>query len=168
MLPVGNNFVMSCRRRQMIKSFPFLQSRGDRMAYMLKKAQLLAKMKMSSQKKLPQGNQVKTVPKPVLKLVRKKIKKSAQQLGKIKALKKKMKLPAAEVKPPKPPAGTSTARRLQDPRHADIVRGLVNVPSMQEMGLRKEGEAHHYYGKMLDVTTRGLSATSGSSYYRYV
>ena len=113
------------------------------MAYMLKKAQLLAKMRMSSQKKLPQGNQVETVPKPV----RKKIKKSAQQLCRIKALKKKVKLPAAEVKLPKPPAGTSTARRLQDPRHSDIVRCLANVPSMQEMGLRKEGEPQDYYNK---------------------
>ena len=97
---------------------PSLQSLGTRMAYMLMKAQLLAKMRMSSQKKLPQGNQVETVPKPVPQPVRKKIKKSAQQLGKIKALKRKVMLPAAEVKLPKPPAGTSTARRLQDPRHS--------------------------------------------------
>ena len=134
---------------------------------MLKKVQPLAKMRMSSQKKLPQGNQVETVPKPVPKPVKKKIKKSAQQLGRIKALKKMVTLPAAEVKLPKPPAGTSTARRLQDPMHADIVRGLVNVPSMQDMWLRKEGEAQDYYSKMMEVTTRGLSATSGSSYYRY-
>ena len=165
MLPVGNNSLLSCRLCSMIN--PSLQSLGTRMAYMLMKAQLLAKMRMSSQKKLPQGNQVETVPKTVGKKTKNKTKKSAQQLGKIKALKRKVMLPAAEVKLPKPPAGTSTARRLQDPRHSDIVRGLVNVPSLQEMGLKKEGEAQHYYGKMLDVTTRGLSATSGSLYYRY-
>ena len=135
---------------------------------MLKKTELLlSKMRRSSQKKLPQVNQVETVPKPVPKPVRKKTKKSAQQLGMIKALKKKVTLPATKGKLPKPPAGTSTARRLQDPRHADIVRGLVNMPSMQDMGLRKEGEAQHYYSKMMEVTTRGLSATSGSAYFRY-
>ena len=140
---------------------PSLQSLGTRMAYMLMKAQLLAKMRMSSQKKLPQGNQVETVPKTVGKKTKTKTKKSAQQLGKIKALKKKVTLPAAEVKPPKPPAGTSTARRLQDPRHSDIVRGLVNVPSrtcMQVIGLSK---AQHYYGEMLEVTTRGAECHLG-------
>ena len=138
MLPVGNNSLLSCRLCSMIN--PSLQSLGTRMAYMLMKAQLLAKMRMSSEKKLPPRIQVETVPKVVPKPV-KKIMKSAQQLGKIKALKRKVMLPAAEVKLPKPPAGTSTARRLQDPRHSDIVRGLLNVPSMQEMGLKKEGEA---------------------------
>ena len=103
------------------------------MAYNLKKAQLMAKMSMSSQKRPPH---LDTVTKPVLKAP----KKSAQQLAKIKGLKKKkMKLPKVEVKLPKAPARTSTAIRLQDPRHSDIVRGLVNVPSLQDMGLRKEG-----------------------------
>ena len=41
---------------------------------MLKKVQPLAKMRMSSQKRLPQGNQVETVRKPVPKSVRSKIK----------------------------------------------------------------------------------------------
>ena len=108
----------------------------------------------------------KVVPKPV-----KKITKSAQQIARIariKALKKKKKmtLTNAEVKLPEPPAGTSTARRLQDPRHADIVRAMVKVPSMQDTGLRKEGEAQQYYSKMMEVTTRGLSATLGSAYFR--
>ena len=64
------------------------------MVYMLKKAELLAKMKRSSQKRLPQVNQVetvtetKTVPKPVPKTMRNKTKRSAQQLGMIKALRK--------------------------------------------------------------------------------
>ena len=35
---------------------------------------------------------------------------------------------------------------------------------MQEIGLSK---AQHYYGEMLEVTTRGAECTSGSSYYRY-
>ena len=110
-----------------------MQSLEARMAYILKKAQLMAKMSMSSEKRLPQ---LDTVPKPVVKTP----KKSAQQLAKIKALKrKKVRLPPVEVELPKPPAGTSTARRLQDPRHSDIVRGLVNVPSLQDMGLKKEG-----------------------------
>ena len=133
------------------------------MAYNLKKAQLMAKMSMSSQKRLPQRlPQLDTVTKPV----RKAPKKSAQQLAKIKGLKKK-KMPKVEVELPKAPAGTSTARRLQDPRHSDIVRGLLNVPSLQDMGLKKEGGPQSYYGKMLDVTTRGLSATTGLLYYRY-
>ena len=101
------------------------------MAYNLKKAQLMAKMSMSSQKR---PLQLDTLTTPVLKAP----KKSAQQIAKIKGIKKKkMKLPKVEMKLPKPPAGTSTARRLQDPRHSDIVRGLVNVPSLQDMGLRK-------------------------------
>ena len=105
------------------------------MAYLLMKAQLMAKMSMSSQKRLPQVNQVETVPKPVVKTT----KKSAQQLANIQALKKKkVILPSAELELPKPPAGTSTARRLQDPRHSDIVRGL------QEIGLNKEGKAQQF------------------------
>ena len=137
------------------------------MAYVMKKAQLLAQMRMFSGKKPPQKIQVpKVIPKPV-----KKIAKSAQQIARIariKALKKKnmMTLSDAKAKLPEPPAGTSTARRLQDPRHADIVKALVKVPSMQDMGLRKEGEL--LYSKMMEATTRGLSATSGSQYFRYV
>ena len=131
------------------------------MDYNRKKAKQMAKMSMSSQKSLPQRD---AETKPVLKAH----KKSAQHLAKINGLKKKkMKLPKVEVKLTKAPAGTSTARRLQDPRHSDIVRGLVNVPSLQDMGLRKEGGSQSFYGKMLDVTTRGLSANTGSLYYRY-
>ena len=64
-----------------------MQNLKARMAYNLKKAQLMAKMSMSSQKRPPQ---LDTVTKPVLKAP----KKSAQQLAKIKGLKKKrMKLP---------------------------------------------------------------------------
>ena len=136
------------------------------MAYLRMKGKLFAKMNLTSKKVLPPVNLVEHVPK----LEKKKVKKnkSIQQLAKFKAdnKKKKLMLPSADVELPKPPAGTSTARRLQDPRHSDVVRGLVNVPSLQEMKL-KEGEAKEYYGKMLDVTTRGLSATSGSVYYRY-
>ena len=136
------------------------------MAYLRMKGKLFAKMNLASKKVLPPVNLVEHVPK----LEKKKVKKnkSIQQLAKFKAdnKKKKLMLPSADVELPKPPAGTSTARRLQDPRHSDVVRGLVNVPSLQEMKL-KEGEAKEYYGKMLDVTTRGLSATSGSVYYRY-
>ena len=48
----------------------------------------------------------------------------------------------------------------------DIVKALVKVPSIQEMGLKKEGE--QLYAKMMEATTRGLSASSGSKYYRYL
>ena len=86
----------------------------------------------------------------------------------IKARKRKSKatLSAAEAKLPEPPAGTSTARRLQDPGHVDIVKALVKVPSLQEMGLKKEGE--QLYDKMMEAATRGLSSSSGSKYFRYV
>ena len=47
----------------------------------------------------------------------------------------------------------------------DFVKALVRVPSIREMGL-KEGE--QLYAKMMEATTRGLSASSGSQYYRYV
>ena len=125
-----------------------MQNLEARMAYNLKKAQLMAKMSMSSQKRLPQRlPQLDTVTKPV----RKAPKKSAQQLAKIKGLKKK-KMHKVDLELPKAPAGTSTARRLQDPRHSDIVRGLVNVPSLQDMGLKKDEGAEHY---------------PGSLYYRY-
>ena len=133
------------------------------MDYNMKKAKLMAKISMSSQKRPLQLDTVDTMKKPVLKAP----KKSAPHLAKIKGLKKKkMKLPKVEVKLPKAPASTSTARRLQDPRHSDMMRGLINVPSLQDMGLRKEGEAQSFYGKMLVVTTRGLTANTGSLYYR--
>ena len=76
-----------------------------------------------------------------------------------------MKLSAAEAKLPEPPAGTSTARRLQDPDHVDIVKAMVNVPSAHELGLRKEGE--QLYDKMMKATTRGLNSSTGSQYRRY-
>ena len=101
----------------------------------------------------------------------KKIVRSAQESARIAWIKahtkkSKMTLSAAEAKLPEPPAGTSTARRLQDPGHVDIVKALVKVPSIQEMGLKKEGE--QLYAKMMEATTRGLSASSGSKYFRYV
>ena len=72
----------------------------------------------------------KVIPKPAKKIVR-----SAQESARIawiKAHKKKnkMTLSAAEAKLPKPPAGTSTARRLQDPGHVDVVKALIKVPSI--------------------------------------
>ena len=108
----------------------------------------------------------KMIPKQAKKIVR-----SAQESARIawiKAHKKrnKMTLSAAEAKLPEPPAGTITARRLQDPGHVDIVKALVKVPSIQKMGLKKEGE--QLYAKMMEATTRGLSASSGGKYYRYV
>ena len=109
------------------------------------------------------------IPKPVKKPA-KKIMKSALEAAKstwIKALQKKnkIKLNAAEAKLPEPPAGTSTARRLQDPDHVDIVKAMVNVPSAQELGLGKEGE--QLYDKMLTATTRGLNSSTGGQYRRY-
>ena len=105
------------------------------------------------------------IPKPAKKIMRSAM--EAARITWIKAHKKKskMKLSAAEAKLPEPPAGTSTARRLQDPGHVDIVKALVKVPSNQEMGLKKEGE--QLYGKMMEATTRGLSSSSGGQYRRY-
>ena len=71
-----------------------------------------------------------------------------------------------QAKLPEPPAGTSTARGLQDPRLGDIVKALVKVPSIQEKGLKKEGE--QLCSKIMEATTRGLSASSGGKYLRYV
>ena len=79
--------------------------------------------------------------------------------------KNKMKLSAAEAKLPEPPAGTSTARRLQDPDHVDIVKAMVKVPSAQELGLRKDGE--QLYDKMMKATSRGLNSSTGGQYRRY-
>ena len=103
----------------------------------------------------------------------KKIMRSAMEAAKItwlKAQKKKnkSKLSSAEAtlpELPEPPAGTSTARRLQDPDHIDIVKAMVKVPSAQELGLGKKGE--QLYDKMLTATTRGLNASTGGKYRRY-
>ena len=109
------------------------------------------------------------IPKPVKKPA-KKIMRSAMEAAKItwiKALKKKnkIKLSSAEARLPEPPAGTSTARRLQDREHVNIVKAMVNVPSAQELGLGKKGE--QLYDKMLTATTRGLNASTGGQYRRY-
>ena len=108
---------------------------------------------------------MRVIPKPAKKIMR-----SAMEAAKItwiKAQKKKnkMKLSAAEAKLPEPPAGTSTARRLQDPDHVDIVKAMVNVPSAHELGLGKEGE--QLYDKMMKATTRGLNSSTGGQYRRY-
>ena len=103
----------------------------------------------------------------------KKIMWSAMEAAKITWLKtqrkkNKAKLRSAEAtlpELPEPPAGTSTARRLQDPDHIDIVKALVKVPSAQELGLGKKGE--QLYDKMLTATTRGLNASTGAQYRRY-
>ena len=85
----------------------------------------------------------------------------------IKSLQKqrKIKLSAMEAALPKPPAGTSTARKLQDPDHVDLVKAMVNVPSAKDMGLGVKGES--IYDKMLMATTRQLSASTGAQYSRY-
>ena len=108
---------------------------------------------------------MRVIPKPAKKIMR-----SAMEAAKItwiKAQKKKnkMKLSAAEAKLPEPPAGTSTARRLQDPDHVNIVKAMVNVPSAHELGLGKEGE--QLYDKMMKATTRGLNSSTGGQYRRY-
>ena len=102
----------------------------------------------------------------------KKIMRSAMEAAKITWLKtqrkkNKAKLRSAEAtlpELPEPPAGTSTARRLQDPDHIDIVKAMVKVPSAQELGLGKKGE--QLYDKMLTATTRGLNASTGGQYRR--
>ena len=76
-----------------------------------------------------------------------------------------IKLSAREAALPKPPAGTSTARKLQDPAHVDLVKAMVNVPSVREMGLKVKGES--IYDKMLMATTRQLNASTGAQYSRY-
>ena len=67
---------------------------------------------------------------------------------------------------PEPPAGTSTARKLQNPDHCDIVQGLLQVPSARDMGLSEEGGAIH--DKMVIAATRQLSSTTGGLYSRYI
>ena len=91
------------------------------MDYMLKKAKLLAKLKMSGGTKTPQKTQVRGeketwVDGHAALLPAGADVKGAQESAKIawiKARKKrnKMTLSAAEAKLPEPPAGTSTARR---------------------------------------------------------
>ena len=85
----------------------------------------------------------------------------------IKSLQKKckIKLSSVETTLPEPPAGKSTARKLQDPDHVDFVKAMINVPSAKEMGLKEEGEK--LYDKMLTASTRGLSASTGAQYRRY-
>ena len=151
------------------------------------KAILMAKVKMSGGNKAQGKTQVKqerkrmciyrvsqqamaVIPKPVKKPAMKSGT-SALEIAKstwIKALqkKRKIKLSSVEATLPKPPAGTSTARKLQDPDHVDFVKAMVNVPSAKEMGLGVKGEK--LYDKMLMATTRGLNASTGAQYHRYI
>ena len=78
---------------------------------------------------------------------------------------RKIKLSVMKDALPKPPAGTSTARKLQDPDHVDIVKGMMNVPSARDMGLSMEGKAIH--DKMMIATLRQLSSATGGQYSRY-
>ena len=71
-----------------------------------------------------------------------------------------------KFKLPDPPAGTSTARRLQNPEHCDLVKGMLRVPSAGDMGLSEEGEALH--GRMVTAATRQLSPATGKLYSRYI
>jgi hypothetical protein len=84
------------------------------------------------------------------------------------ARQKERKIKLSEMKNtlPEPPAGASTARRLQNPDHVDIVKGMMNVPSARDMGLSMEGEEIH--NKMMIATTRQLSASTGGQYSRYI
>ena len=66
---------------------------------------------------------------------------------------------------PEPPTGASAARKLQNPEHVDIVKGLMNVPSARDMGLSVKGEVIH--DKMVIAATRQLSSSTGSQYSRY-
>ena len=107
----------------------------------------------------------KPVKKPAVKIVRSALETARSTWIKALQKKRKIKLSSVEATLPKPPAGTSTARRLQDPDHVDIVKAMVNVPSAKEMGLGMKGES--LYDKMLTATTRGLNASTGSQYRRY-
>ena len=71
-----------------------------------------------------------------------------------------------KFKLPDPPAGTSTARRLQHPEHCDLVKGMLRVPTPGDMGLSEEGEALH--GRMVTAATRQLSSATGKLYSRYI
>ena len=60
----------------------------------------------------------------------------------IKSLQKQRKIKLSVMEAlPKPPAGTSTARKLQDPDHVDLVKAMVNVPSAKDMGQGVKGES---------------------------
>ena len=107
------------------------------------KAILMAKVKMSGSYKAQGKTQVKQemkqmciyhVSQQAMAVIPKPVKKPAMKSGTsaldiaksnwIKSLQKqrKIKLSSVEATLPKPPAGTSTARKLQDPDHADFVR----------------------------------------------
>ena len=77
-----------------------------------------------------------------------------------------IKLSVMKYSLPEPPAGTSTARKLHNPDHIDIVKGMMQVPSARDMGLSEEGEEIH--DKMVIAATRQLSATTGGQYSRYI
>ena len=87
-------------------------------------------------------------------------------LKKARQKERNIKLSAMKNSLPEPPAGTSTARKLQNPDHIDIVKGMMHVPSAGDMGLTKEGEEIH--DKMVTAATRQLSATTGGQYSRYI
>ena len=106
----------------------------------------------------------KPVKKPAVKIVRSALETARSTWIKALQKKRKIKLSSVEATLPKPPAGTSMARRFQDPDHVDIVKAKVNVPSAKEMGLGVKGES--LYDKML-TATRGLNASTGSQYRRY-
>jgi hypothetical protein len=78
-----------------------------------------------------------------------------------KARQKERKIKLSEMKNtlPEPPAGASTVRRLQNPDHVNIVKGMMNIPSARDMGLSMEGEEIH--DKM-------MRATTGGQYSRYI
>ena len=111
-----------------------------------------------------------------LQVITKPIKKRAAQLSaldiakitlkKARQKERNIRLSAMKNSLPEPPAGTSTARKLQNPDHIDIVKGLMHVPSARDLGLTKEGEDIH--DKMVIAATRQLSATTGGQYSRYI
>ena len=108
----------------------------------------------------------KPVKKPAMKIVRSALETARSTWIKALQKKRKIKLSSVEATRPEPPAGTSTARRFQDPDHVDIVKAMVNVPSAKEMGLGVKGEK--LYDKMLMATTRGLNGSTGAQYRRYI
>ena len=94
----------------------------------------------------------KPVKKPAMKIVRSPLETARSTWIKALQKKNKIKLSSVEATLPEPHTSTSTARRLQDPDHVDIVKAMVNVPSAKEMGLGVKGEK--LYDKMLTATTR--------------
>lgn len=133
------------------------------MDYQRRKIQLLRAANKGQRTK--SSNQVLMVQKQkmghsrVTLLAKTKIELAKTKLGLLRPRARPLEVPAA-------PAGASTARRASDPRHAEVVRALVNVKQLDTLTSTPGGELVQYHKKLQDTVARGLGASSGSAYFR--